>query len=338
MGGGLVLPAAALVAQHTDWHALFYGAAGLGTLSVLLTLVAVPESPIRSEGTFDTVGALGLSAGLVLFLLPLTKGGDWGWTSATTLGLFTSAAAVLTLWALLQLRLKAPLVDLRTTARPTVLFTNLASITVGVSVYVIPITLPQLLQLPASTGYGLGQSMVVAGLLVAPFGLTMVLMAPVYARLSARYGSKATLVLGLLIIEVAYGAGLGLMSAPWQSIVTTVLLGAGGGLAVSSLPALITGAVPLSDTGAANGLNTLMRCMGMSLASAVVGSVLAGTATNVDGVALPTLHGLRTAFLITTGAVTLGLILALFLPGRPAAAKPHTPTTDKEGTAARAVA
>ncbi|WP_405724686.1 MFS transporter [Streptomyces sp. NBC_00028] len=76
VGGGLVLPAAALVAQHTDWHTLFYGAAGVGTLSILLTLVAVPESPIRAEGTFDTVGALGPSAGLVLFLLPLTKGGD----------------------------------------------------------------------------------------------------------------------------------------------------------------------------------------------------------------------------------------------------------------------
>ena len=139
------------------------------------------------------------------------------------------------------------------------LLTNLASIMVGVSFYVVSLVLPQLLQLPTSTGYGLGQSMVVAGLCVAPLGLTMMFTAPVYARLSAKYGPKITLILGLLIIAIGYGAGLGLMSAAWQTVVIAVVLGAGIGLAYSSLPALIIGAVDPSETGAANGLNTLMR-------------------------------------------------------------------------------
>lgn len=118
VGGSLALPAAALVAQHTDWHALFYGAAGLGVLCIALTLLVVPESPTRAHGTFDVLGAIGLSAGLVLFLLPVTKGSDWGWTSGTTLGLFAAAAVVLVLWGVMELRLKAPLVDLHTTTRP----------------------------------------------------------------------------------------------------------------------------------------------------------------------------------------------------------------------------
>jgi hypothetical protein len=119
VGGSLALPAAALVAQHTDWHALFYGAAGLGALCIALTLLVVPESPIRAQGTFDVLGAIGLSAGMVLFLLPITKGSAWGWSSKTVLGLFAAAAVVLVLWAVMELRLKAPLVDLRTTARPS---------------------------------------------------------------------------------------------------------------------------------------------------------------------------------------------------------------------------
>ncbi|RSN78669.1 MFS transporter [Streptomyces sp. WAC 05379] len=320
VGGGLALPAAALVAQHSNWHALFYGAAGLGVLSIALTLLVVPESKVRAEGTFDGLGALGLSAGLVLFLLPITKGSDWGWTSAITLGMFAGSAAVLLLWGVYELRSKAPLVDLRTTARPAVLFTNLASIMVGVSFYVVSLVLPQLLQLPKATGYGLGQSMVVAGLLVAPLGLTMMFTAPVYARLSAKYGPKTTLILGMLIIAIGYGAGLGLMSAAWQSLVIAVVLGAGIGLAYSSLPALIIGAVPASETGAANGLNTLMRSIGTSVSSAVIGMVLANTANNVGGVAIPTMHGFRVSFLIATAAVAVGLLLALFLPKqRPAA-------------------
>ncbi|MFI5682289.1 MFS transporter [Streptomyces sp. NPDC051636] len=330
VGGGLALPAAALVAQHADWHALFYGAAGLGALSIALTLLVVAESPMRAEGSFDLLGALGLSTGLVLFLLPITKGSDWGWTSGITLGLFAAAAVVLVLWGVMELRIQAPLVDLRTTARPAVLFTNLASIMVGVSFYVVSLVLPQLLQLPKATGYGLGQSMVVAGLLVAPLGLTMMFTAPVYARLSAKYGPKVTLILGLLIIAVGYGAGLGLMSAAWQSLVIAVVLGAGIGLAYSSLPALIIGAVPASETGAANGLNTLMRSIGTSVSSAVIGMVLANTANNVGGVAIPTMHGFRVSFLIATAAVAVGLVLALFLPGRRPADRPQLRASSEE--------
>ncbi|MGY0486832.1 MFS transporter [Streptomyces sp. WG-D5] len=316
VGGGLALPAAALVAQHADWHALFFGAAGLGVVAIALTLVFVPESPLRAQGTFDVAGALGLTLGLILFLLPITKGSDWGWSSGTTLGLFGAALVVLLAWGAMELRLKAPLVDLRTTARREVLLTNLASIMVGVAFYAISLVLPQLLQLPKETGYGLGQSMVVAGLCVAPLGLTMMLTAPVYARLSARFGPKITLLLGMLIIAIGYGAGLGLMSAAWQTIVISVLIGAGIGLAYSSLPALIIGAVDPSETGAANGLNTLMRSIGTSVSSAVIGMVLANTANNVGGVAVPTMHGFRVSFLIATAAVAVGVLLAIGLPGR----------------------
>ncbi|MEU9401836.1 MFS transporter [Streptomyces sp. NPDC048242] len=325
VGGGLALPAAALVAQHTDWHVLFYGAAGLGVLAIALTLLVVPESPARAEGSFDLLGALGLSAGLVLLLLPVTKGSDWGWASGTTLGLFGAAVAVLLLWGVYELRTAAPLVDLRTTARREVLLTNLASIMVGVSFYVVSLVLPQLLQLPTATGYGLGQSMVVAGLCVAPLGLTMMFTAPVYARLSARYGPRTTLLIGLLVIAVGYAGGLGLMHAAWQTIITSVVLGAGIGLAYSSLPALIVGAVPASETGAANGLNTLMRSIGTSVSSAVIGMVLANTAQPIGGgLAIPTMHGFRVSFLIATAAVLVGITLAFFLPRTPRPAERHT--------------
>ncbi|MFI9466670.1 MFS transporter [Streptomyces sp. NPDC052492] len=329
VGGGLALPAAALVAQHADWHALYLGAAALGVLAIGLTLAVVPESPVRAEGTFDLPGALGLSAGLVLFLLPVSKGGDWGWTSGTTLGLFGAAAVVLLLWGLMELRVSAPLVDLRTTARREVLLTNLASIMVGVSFFVVSLVLPQLLQLPTASD-GLGQSMVVAGLCVAPLGLTMMFTAPVYARVSARYGPKVTLIAGLLIIAAGYGGGLGLMSAAWQTVLTSVVLGAGIGLAYSSLPALIIGAVPASETGAANGLNTLMRSIGTSVSSAVIGMVLANTSHVAGGVAVPTLHGFRLSFGIATAAVAVGLVLALFLPGRRPSAHPQLRASSEE--------
>ncbi|MEE4419475.1 MFS transporter [Streptomyces bugieae] len=329
VGGGLALPAAALVAQHADWHSLFFGAAGLGVLSILLTLLLVPETPVRAPGRFDVAGAVGLSAGLVALLLPITKGSDWGWSSPTTLGLFGIAVLVLVLWGVMELRIADPLVDLRTTARREVLLTNLASITVGVAFYAISLVLPQLLQLPESTGYGLGESMVVAGLCVAPLGLTMMLVAPVYARIAARRGPKATLLLGMLVIAVGYGAGIGLMNAAWQTVIIAVVVGAGIGLAYSSLPALIIGAVDASETGAANGLNTLMRSIGTSVSSAVIGMVLAHMSQRMGPATVPTMAGFRVSFLIATAAVVLGVALASFLPSQ---RKPPRPTLVAQST------
>ncbi|MCA1219226.1 MFS transporter [Streptomyces sp. 8L] len=325
VGGGLALPAAALVAQNADWHALFFGSAGLGVLSMVLTLVAVPESALRAPGRFDKTGAFGLSGGLVALLLPITKGSDWGWASPTTLGLFGGAVVILVAWGWWELRSAAPLVDLRTTARREVLLTNLASVMVGVAFYAISLVLPQLLQLPASTGYGLGRSMVVAGLCVAPLGLTMMLTAPLYARIAARRGPRVSLILGMVVIAIGYGGGLGLMSAPWQTVIISVIVGAGIGLAYSSLPALIVGAVDASETGAANGLNTLMRSIGTSVSSAVIGMVLARTSAVSGGVALPTMHGFRISFAIATAAVLGGLVLAFFLPSQRAARAAERP-------------
>ncbi|AJE85906.1 membrane transport protein [Streptomyces albus] len=324
VGGGLALPLAAVVAQNADWHTLFFVAAGLGAVSIVLTLLTVPESAVRAEGRFDVPGSLGLSVGLILLLLPVTKGSDWGWASGRVLGLFGASVAVLLLWAVYELRTTAPLVDLRTTARREVLLTNLASIMVGVAFYAISLVLPQVLQLPTSTGYGLGQSMVVAGLCVAPLGLTMMLTAPLYARISAKHGPKTTLILGMLIIGLGYTAGLGMMNAAWQTVVLSIVVGGGIGLAYSSLPALIIGAVDPSETGAANGLNTLMRSIGTSVSSAVIGMVLAHTAQQSGPVAIPTMEGFRLSFLIAAGAVAAGLVLALFLPSQRKAALDRT--------------
>ncbi|HVW44974.1 MAG TPA: MFS transporter, partial [Amycolatopsis sp.] len=127
VGGALGLPAAALIADYADWHVLFWASAGIGALAIVLVLTIVPESRIRTGGRFDVPGALGMSVALLALLLAISKGGDWGWGSGRTLGLFAAAVVVLLVWGVWELRTAQPLVDLRTTARRQVLLTNLAS-------------------------------------------------------------------------------------------------------------------------------------------------------------------------------------------------------------------
>lgn len=328
VGGALGLPAAALVAQYVSWHALFWAAAGLGLLMTVLIVLIVPESPVKSPGRFDFVGAAGLAAGLVLLLLPISKGSDWGWTSGTTLGMLAAAAVILLLWGWWELHTTAPLIDLRTSVRRQVLLTNLASIVIGFSMYAMSLITPQLLQLPAATGYGLGQSMVEAGLWMAPSGLVMMAMSPVAARLSAARGPKTSLLLGTLVIASGYLMALALMGYAWGILIFSAVVAAGIGFAYAAMPSIIMSAVPRTETAAANGLNSLMRAIGTSCASAVLGAVLANMTIKLGPVTLPSEAGFRAGFLIGGGVALVAALIVMTIPGRRAAARHEAGTAD----------
>ncbi|GGN07485.1 MFS transporter [Lentzea pudingi] len=272
VGGALGLPAAAILVEQSDWHMLFWTSAGAGALALAAVLVWVPESPVRSGGRFDVPGALGLSVALICLLLGVSKASAWSGGAVT--GLFVVSAAVLGLWGWWELRSPQPLVDLRTTARRQVLLTNIASVSFAFALFAQSLVLPQVLQLPVATGHGLGQSLLVTGLVLVPSGLVMMATAPVSARISNARGPRVTLILGALVVAFGYGAGVFMLTEIWQLVVVSAVIGAGIGLGYGAMPALIMGAVPTSETAAANSLNTLMRAIGTSVSSAVAGVVL----------------------------------------------------------------
>ena len=67
------------------------------------------------------------------------------------------------------------------------LLTNLAAVAIGFGMMAQAIVVPQLLQMPTPTGFGLGQTMLAAGLWMAPGGLMMLVFAPVSSRLMTRH-------------------------------------------------------------------------------------------------------------------------------------------------------
>ncbi|MEU8950203.1 MFS transporter [Streptomyces sp. NPDC048489] len=321
IGGGLGLPIAAAVAQYANWRVLFWGAAVMAAVVATLVWFLIPDIPARAEGQrFDLPGALGLGAGLVCLLLAVSKGADWGWGSATTVGLFVAAVVVLLGWGAWELRTRDPLVDLRTTARPRVLLTNLASVFVGCAMYASMLVLPQLLQFPEATGYGLGQSMLAAGLWMAPGGIMMMFVSPLGGKLTDARGPKFTLISGVLVIAAGYGLALALMGTAWGLMLVGIVVNSGVGLAYGAMPALIMSSVPLSETAAANGFNTLMRSLGTSVGAAVIGVVLAQMTTTLGGFTFASEDGFRTSLIIGGGVAVVAAVIAATIPAVRAAA------------------
>lgn len=315
VGGALGLPLSAVIAEHLSWHALFWCAAGLGLGSCILFATLVPDIvPSASMGRFDVLGALGLSAALLLLLLPISKGASWGWTSPMTLGLLIGSIAVFLVFGWWQYRAPAPLVDMRTTLKRPVLLTNLASIAIGFGMFGTSLLGPQLLQMPAMTGYGLGQSMVMAGLWMAPGGLAMMAASPIAGRVIAARGPRFALILGAIIVAVGYLGGTQLLGSPAGILIFGVVCSTGVGFAFAALPTLINAAVPVSETAAANGINSLARSLGTSTSSAVTSAVLAQMTIVVAGHAFPTLTAFRTAMIIAGCAALVAAVIATTIP------------------------
>lgn len=314
IGGAIGLPLGGFVYGEFGVSMVFVLSAVVGLVLIVLIFVVVEESTIRSPGRVDYVGSLLLSAALLALLLAISKGSTWGWGNALTIALFLASAVVMSLWVPFELRRSEPLVDLRTMARRPVMVTNIATILIGFSMFGQMLGAIQMLTLPEGPGAGFGMSPVEAGLFLLPSGALMVVLAPVSAVISHRYGAKITLISGGSLIVVGYI----LMILSGQSLawlMTAICFSSAGvALAYAALPTLIMRAVPVTETASANGLNALLRSIGTSCSSAVVAMILAADVVNDAGTEVPTDHAFRLIFAVSAVAAACGTLVAFTLP------------------------
>ncbi|WP_068249402.1 MFS transporter [Janibacter corallicola] len=221
---------------------------------------------------------------------------------------------MLLVWGWYQLRHHDPLIDLRTSARRPVLMTNVAALLIGFGMMAQMIVVPQLLEMPEATGFGLGQTVLEADLWMAPGGLMMMVFAPVSSRLINGVGAKITLLIGALVLGVGYLVALMLMSAPWELMVATLVASAGVGIGYAAMPTLILDNVPGEESGAAVGLNSLMRAVGTTIAGAVMAAILTSRTVTLGGHIIPEESAFRICFLVGAAAALVGGLVCLLIP------------------------
>ena len=131
-----------------------------------------------------------------------------------------------------------------------------------------------------------------------PSGILMLILSPVPARLINRWGSGRVLALAGVILAVGLLVRIVLVSALWQVIAGSAVIGIGTGIGYAALPSLINAYNPGAELAAATGLNSLARSLGSTLASAVGGSLLSAITVSVGGTVLPSLTAYRVLFTI----------------------------------------
>ena len=321
--------AGGLLADRLGWRAVFWAFAPLGALALLWAARVLEPAPRPPPaGRFDLAGAAVSVLALVAGVLALSLGGTLGWTDPAVLLCGLAALVLWPVFALLQARRPAPLVDLALLADRGRACALGAAFAMSAAYSSVVLLLALYLQAAR------GEDATGAGVAVLPVALGMLLTAPLAGRLAravdARVLSTAGLVVtagGLLVVAAALspagpytGAALGL-----------ALVGAGAGLFFPPNTDALVGRAPAGVRGAVNAVRSVVQhtgyVVGAALALALVTGPLtpaetraayAGTLAGLPGDELLAFTGAyRSTLAVLAGLALLGAVASALRPVRP---------------------
>ncbi|GAA2073423.1 MFS transporter [Aeromicrobium halocynthiae] len=314
-GGGIGLVLTGLLTGGGgDYHRVFWLSLAVCAIALALVVLTVPPDGPREDGRVDWAGGLLLGTALVLLLLPISQGLDWGWASLPTVSCVGAAVGVLVLWTLVERRVREPLVALTVLANRVLATTHLAGLVIGFSMFVAFLGISAFVQVPTSQGYGFSATVLETSCLyLLPAALIGVASAPVGGRLVRRFDARAVLALSSLV-----GAGGFLFMAiardhPWQLVLGGVLTNGAVTMGFATLPALVVSQVRADQTSVATGVNSIARSFGSALGSALVVALLS---TGGSGAGSPPDEKMFViSFLVGGGLLTFcALFVAVGLP------------------------
>lgn len=304
-GFGLVLTGL-LTSDGADYHRVFWLTVGFVAVAIGLAVFTVPSRARGARGTVDWWGAALLAAALVLLFLALTQGRSWGWVSVPTLACAIVGAVVLALWWVFENRVSAPLVAPRMLTHGPLLATNIATVFVGIGMFVNFLACSYFVQTPREiAGYGFDADVLAASVVyLLPGAVVGVVAATLSGGLIRRFGPRPVLIAGGVIGTAGFVFFAAFHASTWQVIFASAVINVFVSLAFAAIPNLLMAEVSAADTGVANSVNSIVRTVGTSIASAVLTTMLA--TYTIAGTSVPREVVYIVAFVV--GAVACAIV------------------------------
>jgi EmrB/QacA subfamily drug resistance transporter len=317
-----------LVSDHFGYEWIFWITLVMGLVSVATVLIFVPESPVRTGGSVDLVGAALLAFGLAAPLIAIAETPSWGWTGTFTLCLFLLGAVLLAAFVAYEQRHPAPLIDIPTLVLPTIRLTNITTVLVGFGLFGMTTILSQFFQEPTSTGYGPGANATQAGLFLVPGLILLAISSPLAGRLSSRFGPIFTLRLGILIGTIGM-AGMTLSHTHrFEMYLWPAIIYVGVGAAFGAIPTIVLQSVSPERSGQSSAINVVIRSAGSAIGIQLAATIITTSETSFG---IPTDHGYTTAFALATIISIVAFLSSLAIPrhDRPGQTSTARPSHDR---------
>ena len=311
-GGSVGLLAGGFLTQAISWHWIFFVNLPIGVATALLAVRRIrSDEGIGLAKGADVPGAILIVSSLMLGVYTIVEASNYGWNSAHTLGFGGVAILLLGAFILRESRTPNPLVPLRIFRSRTVSGANLIQALMVAGLF--GMFFLGALYLQRVLDYGAIQ----VGLAFMPVALGIAALSLGFsARLIMRFGARATLLPGLVLIV----AGLGLIQrVPVEAnyvsdlLPAMLLLGIGAGISFPSLMTLAMSGATASDSGLASGLVNTAAQVGGALGLAVLATLSTARTENLLAAAEPVssalTDGFRFAWTVGAALVIGGIVL-----------------------------
>jgi EmrB/QacA subfamily drug resistance transporter len=317
-----------ILTEHVNWNWIFFINVPIGILGLLAAPLLIEESKDNSaDQRLDLPGLVASAVGLFSLTFAFIESNRYGWTSAEILGAFAVAAGSLVVFLALELRQRAPMLDLALFRSRTFSGANTAMLFVGLAMFGTFFYLSLYMQ------NVLRYSPVESGASFLPMTILIILIAPRAGKLSDRIGSRWLVGGGmtLLAIMLLYYSRLGAHESFWALLPGLLIGGIGMGSTMTPVTAAAMSSVPVDKAGVGSAVLNSMRQVGGSLGIAVMGAIVAaGTNTALkagDSQPIAFLQGfhdaLRVAALLAfAGAVVAALAIRKTVHAHPPANEP----------------
>ncbi len=261
-----------ILAEKANWNWIFYINVPVGALGIVAAFLLVPESRDTSaEQRLDLPGLV--ASGIAVFALTyaLIEANSYGWTSARIIGLFALFAVSLAVFILLELRQRAPMLDLALFKSGTFAGANTVALLVSLAMFGVFFFISLFMQ------NILGYSAIKAGATFLPMTVLIILVAPLAGILSDRLGSRWLMAGGMTLVasSLVIFAQLDTASGFWNILPGLLIGGVGMALTMSPMTSAALSAVSVDKAGVASGVLNTFRQVGGSLGIAVGGAILA---------------------------------------------------------------
>ncbi|UGT56809.1 MFS transporter [Nocardia asteroides] len=310
-----------------NWHWIFLINGPIGVLTLAVAVKALPDDKgLGWAAGADVLGAVLVTTGLMLGIYTVVEVERYGWLSAHTLGLGAVAVALLAAFVARQATARNPLLPLRIFRSRTVSGANVVQMLTLAAMFAFQIIVALYLQ--KVLGYNASQTgLAMLPAAVAIGGVSLF----VSARLITRFGGRAVLVSGLVLLLAGM---LWLTRLPVRAdyvvdVLPMMVAIAGGGLVLPALTGLGMSGAAADDAGLASGLFNTSQQVGMAIGVAVL-STLAASRTTADLAAgasevAALTSGYRLAFTVAAGLLAAALLVSLTVLRRPGAVAAPAP-------------